>query len=259
MSRLLSETLGALGEKRILERLRRYAKKHARLSVGIGDDSALTQSGAELGDQVFTSDATLEGVHFESGEVGERVGNKAAGRVLSDIASMGAVPEWILVNLTAPAEMDIERLEAVYRGLAHQLDRCGGTLIGGDISEGATLALHLFASGRVPEGRALLRSGASVGDLIWSTGALGGSRSGKHLDFIPRIREGIWLRESGYVHSMMDVSDGLAVDLPHLCEASGVGARMDARYQAMSSVEAFSMMEKILNYSSPRQQRIRPV
>jgi thiamine-monophosphate kinase len=233
-----SDTLGELGEQRILARLGAFARNHEHLQMGIGDDSAVTS--AVSGDhQVFTSDATLEGIHFETGEIPERIGNKAVGRVLSDIAAMGAHPEWILINVTAPASMEIATLEKVYAGIADQLERCGGTLIGGDLSEGTSFALHVFASGRVPAGRALLRKGAQVGDLIWSTGALGGSRTGKHLDFIPRVQAGVWLQESGLVHSMMDVTDGLAQDLAHLCEASGVGACVDASVlEEMSSVEA---------------------
>ena len=119
------------------------------------------------------------------------------------------------------------------------MKRCGGTLIGGDLSEGSTFGLHLFATGHLPGGKAVYRKGARVGDIIWCTGALGGSRTGKHLDFIPRIPEGVWLRESGLVNSMMDVTDGLAQDMAHLCGASGVGARIDgAVLEEMSSIHA---------------------
>ena len=232
------ETLGSLGEQRIIARLNRFTLDHERLQMGIGDDSAVASTSSDE-HQVFTSDATLEGIHFESGEVPERIGNKAAGRVLSDLAAMGAHPEWILINVTAPASMQIDYLEKVYAGIADQLKRCGGTLIGGDLSEGPSFGLHLFATGHLPEEKALYRKGARVGDIIWSTGALGGSRAGKHLDFIPRIPEGIWLRESGLVHSMMDVTDGLAQDVANLCGASSVGACLDgAILDKMSSIEA---------------------
>jgi thiamine-monophosphate kinase len=80
--------------------------------------------------------------------------------------------------------------------------------------------------GTVPKGRAVLRSGAKIGDAIFVTGELGGSLEGKHLDFEPRLAEGAWLAEQGIVHAMMDLSDGLAGDLRHILKASGVGAEL---------------------------------
>ncbi|MFA7256827.1 MAG: thiamine-phosphate kinase, partial [Kiritimatiellales bacterium] len=91
--------------------------------------------------------------------------------------------------------------------------------------QGPELELHVFGVGRVPKGTALLRSAARADDVIYVTGPLGGSfESGKHLNFMPRIREAKWLRQSGYVHAMMDISDGLATDLRHILKASNVGA-----------------------------------
>jgi len=159
--------------------------------------------------------------------------------VLSDLASMGADPEWFLLNVVAPGSLDVEVLEEVYRGIYERLDALGGVLIGGDLTEGDRLSFHLFGSGRVPTGSAMLRSGAKVGDLIWSTGALGGSRAGKHLDFMPRVREGQWLRESGCVHAMTDVSDGLFTDLSKLLEKNVMGAHLSGVVlEKMSTVEA---------------------
>lgn len=232
------ETLGSLGEYLIIERLNKFARNHKRLKMGIGDDSAVASNSSDE-HQIFTSDATLEGIHFEKGEIPERVGNKAAGRVLSDLAAMGAYPEWILINVTAPASMHIAYLEKVYTGISHQLKRCGGTIIGGDLSESASFGLHLFATGHLPADNAVYRTGALLGDIIWCTGSLGGSRTGKHLDFIPRVSEGIWLRESGLVNSMIDITDGLAQDISNLCGACGVGACIDgAILEEMSSVDA---------------------
>ena len=108
------ETLGSLGEQRIIARLNRFTLNHERLQMGIGDDSAVASAPSD-DHQVLTSDATLEGIHFEKGEMPERIGNKAAGRVLSDLAAMGAHPEWLLINVTAPASMHIAYLEKSMR------------------------------------------------------------------------------------------------------------------------------------------------
>ena len=114
----------------------------------------------------------------------------------------------------------------------------GGVLVGGDLTEGGPLALHIFASGTLPHGTAILRSGLLNGDLIWTTGKLGGSALGKHLDFIPRVREGIWLRNSGWVHAMTDISDGLATDLKHMIEIEKLGATLEVSVlEKMSSLD----------------------
>ena len=238
MDRWKNKSLGELGESRILSRLAEYGGWNARVTCGIGDDCAICRTENPAVDQVFTSDATIEGIHFLIEEDPVRVGRKAVSRVLSDIASMGASPEWILINVVAPKGLKLESLDAIYEGIKERLDTLGGVLIGGDLTEGGMLALHIFASGTLPHGTAILRSGSENGDLIWTTGKLGGSIAGKHLDFIPRVREGIWLRKSGWVHAMTDISDGLATDLKHLIETKKMGAAVDVSVlEAMSSVD----------------------
>lgn len=194
--------------------------------VGIGDDAAVVRCGAW--DQVYTSDAVVEGVHFLPEVEPQRIGRKMVGRLLSDLAAMGATPDHILLNIVVPPNCPARRMNEIYDGAERLAVEFGASIIGGDTIAGPVLALHGFASGRVPSGRAILRSGASAGDLLYVTGRLGGSRTGKHLDFIPRVREGVWLREGGWAVAMMDVSDGLARDLPRLCASSGVGAIVDA-------------------------------
>lgn len=219
------QTLNQIGEHEAIGRLTQHLGGHPLLRVGIGDDCAVTRQGAM--DQVFTTDPIVEGVHFFPDADARLVGCKAVGRVLSDIAAMGALPQWLLVNIVAPASIWIERLEQLYAGMREQAGRFGATIIGGDLAEGPVLEVHVFGMGRVPAGRALLRSGAKVGDCIAVTGPLGGSIAGKHLTFTPRVEEGIFLRASGVVHAMMDISDGLATDLRHILKQSGVGARLD--------------------------------
>lgn len=217
-------TLGNMGEREVIRRLLPALDGHEELIVGAGDDCAVCRMpGAEV-DQVFTTDPIIEGVHFLAGEQPKRVGNKAAGRVLSDIAAMGATPKWLLVNVVAPAEFEMDYLEDVYVGMTALCRRFGAVIIGGDVARGPVFELHVFGVGELPAGTALLRSGARVGDVVFVTGPLGDSRAGKHLDFTPRIEEGIFLRESGRVNALMDLSDGLATDLRHVLGQSGVGA-----------------------------------
>lgn len=221
-------TLGEMGEHEAIRRLTARLGSHAELKVGAGDDCAVCRLPGTSHDQLFTTDPVVEGVHFESGEKPERIGNKAAGRVLSDIAAMGGRPQWLLVNVVAPPELEFERLSKIYAGMSALCERFGATIIGGDMARGPCLELHVFGTGLLPAGRAVLRSGARPGDSIFVTGPLGCSIGGKHLDFVPRVEEGIFLRETGLLNAMMDVSDGLATDLRHILKQSVVGAVLEA-------------------------------
>jgi len=235
-------TLGEIGEHEAIRRILPLLGKHADLVVEAGDDCAVCRVQGTGSDQVFTTDPIIEGVHFQSRETPERVGHKAVGRVLSDIAAMGAVPQWILVNVVAPPELDFRYLEKIYEGMTALCSTFGSPIIGGDLAHGPVLELHIFGTGLLPQNQALLRSGAIVNDELLVTGPLGGSfGSGKHLDFTPRVEEGIFLRESGLVHAMMDVSDGLATDLRHILKQSGVGAELNAH-----SIPATGTLEQAL-------------
>jgi thiamine-monophosphate kinase len=199
----------------------------AALTAGlkaVGDDCAVLPLDAQY-DLLLTSDPLIEGVHFEPGTPPGNIGHKAVARVLSDIAAMGGDPQYLLINLVARPEQSVEVLEQIYKGVRDLLNRFGVELAGGDLAQGPALELHVFGTGRVPKGKALLRSGAHAGDLLYVTGPLGGSLvSGRHLTFTPRLAEGKWLRQSGLVRAMMDISDGLATDLRHMLKASGTGA-----------------------------------
>jgi thiamine-monophosphate kinase len=223
-------TLGEIGEHETIRRILPMLGNHAELVVGAGDDCAVCRLKGTGMDQVFTTDPVIENVHFQSLEKPERIGHKAVGRVLSDIAAMGAAPQWILVNVVAPASLEIQALEKIYEGMGAICERFGATIIGGDVAKGEKLELHVFGTGLVPADTALLRSGASVGDAVLVTGPLGCSfASGHHLDFIPRVDEGLFLRETGLVGAMMDVSDGLATDLRHILKQSQVGAALEGQ------------------------------
>jgi len=194
----------------------------------VGDDCAVLPMD-EAYDMVLTSDPLIQNVHFTAEATPEQIANKAAGRVLSDFAAMGAEPQYLLINVVAPPEQKFQTLEKIYEGISTVRKRFDVDLVGGDLAQGPALELHVFGVGRVPKGTALLRSGAKPGDLIYVTGPLGGAqKSGKHLTFEPRLEWGKQLRESGVVTSMMDISDGLATDLRHILKASGVGAEIDS-------------------------------
>jgi thiamine-monophosphate kinase len=215
------KTLKELGEHNAIAALTANLK-------AVGDDCAVLPLDAHY-DLVLTSDPLIQGIHFAPGTDPEAIGWKAAARVLSDFAAMGADPQYLLINLVAPPEQDFQTLEKIYDGVSKVRKLFDVDLVGGDLAQGPTLELHVFGVGRVPKGTALLRSGARPGDIIYVTGPLGGSfASGKHLTFMPRIKEAKWLRQSGFVRCMIDISDGLATDLRHILKASKVGAALDS-------------------------------
>lgn len=190
--------------------------------VGSGDDCAVLEMGAPDTQTLFKTDAVVEGVHFTAGTEPERIGHKAMARCLSDIAAMGGSPVAALVTLGLPPGFREDRILGVYRGLQRIAVRHQVAIVGGETTTNpGGLLINIALLGTIPRGGALLRSGARAGDALFVSGELGGSIEGHHLDFEPRLAEGRWLAGSGFVHAMMDVSDGLAGDLPKLLQASG--------------------------------------
>lgn len=215
----------AVAERALIEMIQSMCHSENECIVGIGDDCAVVPfGGAE--DLVLTSDPVIEGVHFTPGTAPEKIGHKAVGRVLSDLGAMGACPKWLLVNLVA-GKADEETIRRIYKGMTDLARYFGATVVGGDVAQGEKLHLHVFAAGLCPAGQAVTRRGATQGDVIYVTGSLGGSAQGHHLEFIPRVTEGCWLREQGWATAMIDLSDGLGSDLRRILEQSGVGAEIE--------------------------------
>ena len=171
---------------------------------------------------LFKTDAVVEGVHFTPETPPEKIGHKALGRCLSDIAAMAGTPTAALVTIGLPTNFSTEFVEAIYAGLNALARRHQVAVAGGETTTNpGGIFISVALLGWVPRGKGVLRSGAEVGDAIFVTGELGGSLAGKHLDFEPRLAEARWLAANFGVHAMIDLSDGLAGDLPHLLAASG--------------------------------------
>ncbi|HEY1659192.1 MAG TPA: thiamine-phosphate kinase [Candidatus Sulfotelmatobacter sp.] len=242
-----------VGEKQLIAQVRRMAgsRKTPAVQAGIGDDCAVLRLPAHAGksDEVLvTTDFTLEGIHFRRDwHSPESVGHRCLARGLSDIAAMGGLPEAAFLSLALPRDLPQKWVERFTLSLIDLAKRYGVTLAGGDTAEspGGVLA-DIVVVGRVPKGKAVLRSGARPGDLIYVSGGLGGSAAAvvamqakpkrklnpveypRH--FFPqlRIELGHILREKNLASAMIDTSDGLSTDLAHICEESGVGAELQA-------------------------------
>ena len=222
-------TVVQLGERGVIERMRRRQPASSAVLVGIGDDTAvLTHAGKRL---LFASDMLVEGVHFTRARVTPRaIGWKALACNISDVAAMGGLPTWAVVSVGFPRTTPETFVEGVADGLSRCAKRFGVALVGGDTVRAPVIVLDVAIVGTVSASKMVLRSGARVGDRILVTGRLGGSLiSGKHATFLPRLEQAQWLVRHCKPHAMMDVSDGLASDLWQIARASRVTLRVDAR------------------------------
>jgi thiamine-monophosphate kinase len=216
-----------MNEFELISRLTRSLPTTKQVVAGSGDDCAVLDFGLPDRLLLFKTDAVVEGIHFEPGTAGERVGHKALGRCLSDIAAMAGTASAALVTLALPRQFDAEFLEAVYAGMNSLARRHEVAIVGGETTTNPErILISVALIGWAPRGKAVLRSGAEAGDALFVTGELGGSLAGKHLDFEPRLAEARWLTQKFSVHAMIDLSDGLAGDLRHILKASQAGAEL---------------------------------
>ncbi len=208
---------------------RRIGTRRGRILVDSGDDAAVVRVGAAQ--LLLKTDSVIDGVHFDSRTARpEDVGHKAIARCLSDIAAMGCYPAFAVVALMVPHNARESWIKKVLGGLERTAKRFGTAIVGGDVaSHAGKLAINVALLGETRGRRPIRRNGAKTGDLIAVTGPLGGSLLGKHLRFTPRVKEALELGRRFDVHAMIDLSDGLATDLGHLCRESGAGAVLDPR------------------------------
>jgi thiamine-monophosphate kinase len=211
-------SVGALGEVRLIESIRRWlGSAGLPPPLGLGDDCAvLPPSGRRK--QLLTVDPVVYGRHFDDSLGPGAAGAKLLKRNLSDVAAMGGRPTAAVIALALDSNVDARWLEAFYRRLAAcaRGERVG--IVGGDVTEApGVFVATLTLLGEIPGPRALARAGAQGRDWIYVTGVLGNSfASGHHASFSPRLAEGVWLAARPAVRAMIDVSDGLAKDLPAL-------------------------------------------
>lgn len=236
-----------LGEFGLIERIAEIAGSPTGAVLGIGDDTAVLDTGGP-NLLLATVDIQVEGRHFIRDETNAHtLGRRAAAINLSDIGAMGGFPRWALVSLALPRDLPVSWVEDLYRGLREELEEFNAAVIGGNLSGSDAIVIDITLLGEVERDRVVRRDGARPGDLVMVTGTLGLSGAGRmalkydmssrdpqinsaivaHRLPHPRVREGRALTATGHVTAMLDVSDGLASDIGHILDASGVGAEID--------------------------------
>jgi len=214
-----------------------------KLLVGIGDDAAAWQGNSDI--QLATTDTLVQDVHFDLTTITwEELGWKALAINLSDIAAMGGIPQYALVSLSLPTELEVEDISRFVSNMTRLAEKFGVAIVGGNLTAAPIVVITITVTGYC-QGNLLKRSGANPGEYIAVTGYLGTSAAGlemlqrkinlnaestrvlrqAHLQPLPRIKEGQILAQLG-VKAAIDISDGLIADLGHICEASKVNARI---------------------------------
>jgi len=225
-----------IGEFGLIDKITKKPKDKDVL-VGIGDDTAVYKT--EKGLQVLTTDCLVEGDHFRrEWFTPMQIGMKAIEINVSDIAAMGALPKYVLVELALPSGLDVEFVEELYKGMWKACDKYNIEIIGGNMTHCENIVISITLTGEVNKKNLCLRSGAKPDDFIFVSGHLGNGRAGLRLFqgslkgfekvrkayLEPKAQLETALKIATYANSMIDVSDGLAPEVKHICNESKCGA-----------------------------------
>jgi len=219
--------ISQLGEFGLIDALKKFAPSSKAVIKGIGDDAAvLPFSKSEY--LLFTTDMLAEGTHFTRRMSPQLIGHKALACNISDIAAMGGYPTFAVVSIGIPKNLPVRFVEEMYKGIQLLAQSFNVSIVGGDTIKTDKIIINIALLGLVEKKFLVTREGARPDDWVFVTGPLGNSlKSGRHLNFLPRLAQARFLVEKFKPSAMMDISDGLAGDLNHILKASQVGACLD--------------------------------
>ncbi len=219
-----NKKINDIGEFGLIKHLAKLIKIDKNVICGINDDAAVLKY-TKNKFLLFTTDMLIEGVHFTRGMPPESIGHKALAVNISDIAAMGGVPLHAVVSLGLPQDLNITFIDKIYKGIVRLAQEFKINIVGGDTNKSKVIIINISLLGEVERKFLVLRSGAKEGDLIFVTGKLGRSFiTEKHLNFTPRVKFARNLVKKYKPSAMIDISDGLVLDLSHILQLSGRGA-----------------------------------
>lgn len=229
------------GENQLIAWLQeRFAEQAGYVEIGIGDDMAAVRLGGTL--VAITADMLLDGVHFDTQKHSyEQIGRKAVACSLSDCAGMACEPRAATVSIALDEAMSLDDVKKLYEGMAAIAGEFHCAIVGGDTTSWPgrlAIDVAMLAEPMSAKRGPVRRSEARLGDTIFVSGLLGGSLLGKHLTFQPRLDLARLLAREPGLHAMMDLSDGLSMDLSRLCQASGCSAELSADFMKRVISEA---------------------
>jgi len=215
-----------IGEIKLIQRLTKNLRLDRTVIKGPGDDAAVIEWTRDKY-MLLTCDMLVEDVHFSRKRATPfEIGWKALGRSLSDIAAMGGIPRYAVVSAGIDPALRVSVADGIFKGIRSLADKFGVNIVGGDVTASKKIVIDITVVGEAGKKALATRSGARPGDLIFVTGSVGGSIKGRHLNFIPRVNEARRLVTRFKVSSMIDITDGLELDLWRIVKASGVGAKV---------------------------------
>lgn len=221
--------LSDLGEFGLIDQIRKQIGKSSSVVQGVGDDTAVVALSPKK-HLLLTTDMLLEGVHFTLKMPARGIGHKALAASISDIAAMGGTPRYAVVSLGVPPSCPWQFVSRLYQGMKAVAKKFNTDIVGGDTVKSNKIIINVALAGEVKRNEVVYRNGAKKGDQIFVTGPLGKSLlTGRHLRFIPRIAQAHYLVRNSKPTAMIDISDGLAVDLGHLLTESRVGAIIEEK------------------------------
>ncbi len=216
--------LADIGEDDFIKLIDKFCRVDSSVVKGIGDDTAILKFDKE-NYLLVTTDMLIENIHFKKSLSPKHIGRKALACNISDIAAMGGIPKYAVISVGLPKRTNVKFAEEILKGIVALARQFNISIVGGDTNHSNKIIINICLFGLVEKKNVVLRSTAKPGDSIFVTGSLGGSlKSGKHFSFVPKIKEARWLVENSKPSSMIDISDGLILDLSRIVNSSNAGA-----------------------------------